>query len=110
MVAAVLVVGALPACTAVQRIPSTSESGRAYLELKVEPKTAELYIDGNYRGKVKGWKQGIVPVEPGKHGLKLVAEGYITQRFDATFEPGKTTTLTLEMEPRIDNFVQRKTE
>ena len=92
----------LAGCTAVQRVPDKSE--RTYLELKVEPKTTEVYVDGEYRGEVGKWGGGMLPVTPGPHRVKLQADGYITRRWDMDFEAGELKTLTLEMEPVIDNF------
>jgi hypothetical protein len=46
----------------------------------------------------------MLPMTPGPHRVKLQADGYITRRWDMDFEAGELKTLTLEMEPVIDNF------
>ena len=97
---AISLLGALLAgCTAVQRVPDTSK--RTALRLKVTPKSTELYVDGDYRGKVKGWVDGLVPMTPGDHRVKLQAKGYIPRRFDVHFKPGELKVLTLQMEPTL---------
>ena len=93
------------ACTAVQTIPK-DEAGEdeAYLKLAVEPDSAELYVDGEYRGRADDWVEGTVPVEPGERRVKVTADGYMTRRFDVAFEPGESKTLKLKMEPELNDF------
>jgi len=101
--AVVAMVGAaMFGCSAVQSIPDREE--RAFLEVRVEPPSTEIYVDGEYRGTVEGWVEGAVPVEPGEHRVKLRAERYITRRFDVEFEAGESKVLELEMELRLDRY------
>lgn len=93
-------------CTAVQRVPEEGRANDAFLELRVEPETAEIYVDDEYKGEVRGWAKGILPLPPGDHRLKLTADGYITERFDVTVGAGETKRLTLEMEPRLEEFAE----
>lgn len=86
-------------CTAVRPVPD--EPDRAYLELRVEPKTAEVYVDGEYRGKVDRWVERTVPLDPGDHRVKLVADGYMTRRLDVAVPAGRKRVLELEMEPTL---------
>lgn len=97
--------GLASGCTAVQSVSNQGpRAGASFLELDVEPETAELYVDGDYKGKVAGWAEGIVPLEPGQRRIKVVAEGYVTRRFDVQLEAGESKTLSLEMERELDNF------
>lgn len=96
----------LGGCTAVQRVPGEGRANEAFLELRVEPETAEIYVDDEYKGEVRGWAKGILPLPPGEHRLKVTADGYITERFDVRIGTGETKRLTLEMEPRLEEFAE----
>lgn len=97
--------GLASGCTAVQSVSDHQPpAGESYLELEIEPETAELYVDGDYKGKVAGWAKGIVPLEPGQRRVKFVAEGYVTRRFDLRLEAGESKKLTLEMERKLRDF------
>ena len=72
------------------------------LRLVVEPPDARIFVDGEYRGVVEGWEQGMVPLAPGVRLVELRASGHITQRFDVAIEPGQVWRLKLEMEPVLD--------
>lgn len=75
---------------------------------RVRPKTGKLLIESATIGAlvlVDGRKRGAVPLPealtltPGKHTLKLSAQGY-TQYLDVfTISPGKTTTLSIDLLP-----------
>lgn len=91
----------LTACTAVQPIADKPATNKTAVELHVQPERAEIYVDGEYRGRVEGWRDGILPLEPGDHRLELRADGYIDQRFDLTVESGETHTLDVTMEPSL---------
>lgn len=90
------------ACSAVQRVPD--EEPKAFLTFEVEPASAEIYIDGDYKGTVEGWVEGAVPLEPGEHRVKVTAEDYITRRFDVELDPGESKILDLEMEPALGDY------
>lgn len=97
--------GLASGCTAVQSVSNQRQRADAsYLELDIEPDTAELYVDGEYKGKVAGWAEGIVPLEPGQRRIKVVAEGYVPRRFDLQLEAGESKTLSLQMEPELDDL------
>jgi len=86
-------------CTAVQRVPDREP--KAYLKFRVQPESAEIYVDGDYRGTVEGWVEGAVPLEAGEHRVKIAADGYITRRFDVEVGAGRSKVLELEMEPDL---------
>ncbi len=95
-----LIVTLVMGCSAVQPI---SEPGDAsYLEFDIQPETAEIYIDGDYSGTVDGWREQVVPIEPGHRRVELHAEGYISQRFDVEVDHGRWMTLRVRMEPVIE--------
>ena len=90
------------ACSGIQPIDDPADSDESYLELEVEPETAEIYVDDDYQGTVDGWRDQVVPVEPGERRIELRAEGYITQRFDVEANEGRWVTLRARLEPDID--------
>ncbi|MFB6350468.1 MAG: PEGA domain-containing protein [Bradymonadaceae bacterium] len=105
LVLAVIAMLGTSACTAVQTIPKDDGSkNEAYLTLAVEPESAELYVDGTYKGRAGDWVDKTVPIEPGERRIKVVADGYVTRRFDVAFEPGERKTLNLEMERQLDDL------
>ncbi len=92
-------------CTAVQPVAETSPDREvAYLKLAVEPSSAEVYVDGEYRGEVAGWREGMVPLEPGERRVKVVADGHVPRRFDVDLEAGESKRLEVELEPKLDDF------
>ncbi len=98
----VLLVTFLTGCTTTATLSHYDEEHGAYLELDVEPKSAKIYIDGDYEGVVEGWHQQVVPVEPGERRLELRADGYIAQRFDLDVEEGHWLTLRARLEQAIE--------
>ena len=83
-------------------MPDDDAVDQSYLELQVEPTTAEIYIDDEYQGVVEGWRQQVVPIRSGYRRLELRAQGYITQRFDLDVEADSWLTLRVQLEPAID--------
>lgn len=64
------------------------------LRLKVDPKNAEVYVDGLYRGIVNEF-DGVfqrLKIEAGAHRLEIRAPGYRPLVFDVLVTPGETTT------------------
>ena len=86
-------------CTAVQYVTDDAQRRRGYLRLEVEPDRAMVLVDGDYRGEIRGWRGGVVPVVAGDRKVELRADGYITQRFDVRVGAGEEVTLRLQMEP-----------
>lgn len=93
-------------CSAIQPMPGGGDRG--LLRLEVEPPTAEVYIDSEYRGVVEGWAAQTIPVEAGAHRIELRADGYMTQRFDITVGAGEEVTLELAMEPELEDLETRQ--
>lgn len=95
-----VIIALFAGCSAVQ--PMAEPDDQSYLELDVEPPTAEIYIDDDYSGTVAGWREQVVPIAPGQRRVELRAEGYIAQRFDVDVGDGRWLTLRVRMEPVID--------
>jgi hypothetical protein len=72
------------------------------LRLDVEPRDAEVYIDGDYVGLVDdfdGRLQGIT-LETGGYSIEIVAPGLEPLAFDVRITPGRTTTYRGTLLPR----------
>jgi hypothetical protein len=92
----------LTGCYSVQTMADDDAVEQSYLELKVEPATAEIFIDDEYQGIVERWREQVVPIEPGYRRLELRAQGYISQRFDLDVKEDTWLTLRVKLEPTID--------
>ncbi len=82
--------------------PTTAPVG--LLRLEVEPSHATLYVDETYSGQVDAWRDQTLVLRAGMHRVELVAEGFLSQRFDIQIEPDEETTLRLKMEPEFDAY------
>ncbi len=94
----------LTGCSGMQFVGDSAPKGRGFLELLVEPKEAEVFVDEEYSGVVAGWHEQIVPVAPGMRKIELRAAGYITQRFDLDFSVDEQVTLELKMQRELPNL------
>jgi hypothetical protein len=68
--------------------------GRGGLKLKVEPKDAEVYVDGYYMGTVDDFNGTFqrMELEAGPHRVEIRAAGFQTITFDVRIEPNDTVT------------------
>jgi hypothetical protein len=96
-----LCTASVAACTAVEPMPNQPRTSKTAVELAVEPDRAEIFVDGKYKGRANGWSGGVMPIEPGDHRLTLKADGYLSQRFDITIQPGETYRLDVDMAPAL---------
>lgn len=64
------------------------------LKLKVKPRAAKVYVDGYYVGVVDEFDGALqkLPLNAGRHHVKVEAEGYETAEFDCTILPEQTVT------------------
>ncbi len=92
---------ALTACSAVQTRVGPGDV--ALLELDCQPSDAEIWIDGQYVGKITQWRGGIVPLTPGDHRVKIAAEGYYPYRRDLTAKSGQSYRLALDLVPDLES-------
>jgi hypothetical protein len=80
---------------------STRDAGN--LRLKVEPKHAEVYVDGYFVGTVDDF-DGIfqkLNIDAGPHRIELRAEGFEPTEFEVLVTPRETVTYRGEMKPRM---------
>ena len=69
------------------------------LRLKVEPREAQVYVDGYYVGEVDSF-DGIfqkLTIEEGAHRVEIRAPGFETAQFEVMIIPGETVTYKGEM-------------
>jgi hypothetical protein len=64
------------------------------LRLQVEPRNAEVYVDGYYAGVVDDFDGRFQHLDliPGLHHVEIVSPGYQPLVFDVTIEPHHRTT------------------
>lgn len=43
------------------------------------PKTADIYVDGRYKGRLDGYPRGVLRLTAGQHRIKLAQRGYSPQ-------------------------------
>jgi hypothetical protein len=74
--------------------------GRGSLKLKVEPRDAEVYIDGYYMGTVDDFDGMFQKMEldAGAHRVEIRAVGYQTITFDVRIEPNDSVTYRGELQ------------
>ena len=65
--------------------------------LAVEPSDAELFVDGEYRGRIDRWVHQRVPVAPGHHRVEIRRKGYVSERFDLVVGAYEELSLSLSM-------------
>jgi hypothetical protein len=65
------------------------------LRLRVDPSSANVYIDDALAGTVDEFNglSGHLEVEFGRHTIKFVANGYVTKTMDVSVEGGRTQTV-----------------
>jgi hypothetical protein len=73
------------------------ESGN--LRLKIDPKQAQVYVDGYYVGVVDSFDGAFqkLGLDSGDHKIELKAEGFEPLQFDVLITPGETVTYKGEM-------------
>jgi hypothetical protein len=80
---------------------SVSQSYRdnGSLRLKINPRQAQIYIDGYYVGVVDNFDGAFqkLGVEAGSHKVELKADGYEPLQFEVLITPGETATYKGEM-------------
>ena len=76
---------------------SYKESGK--LRLKIDPKQAEVYVDGYYVGIVDSFDGAFqkLEIDSGGHRIDLKAEGFEPLQFEVLITPGETVTYKGDM-------------
>lgn len=83
---------AAPAAAEPVEAPALPVPPAGTLLLEVEPRTAEVYVDGYFVGTADD-RGGEVRLEPGPHRVDLRAEGYSSETVDVRAESGATVSL-----------------
>jgi hypothetical protein len=80
---------------------SVQPSETGYLRLRVEPTTAQVYVDGFYIGTVDDFNGSVedAKLEGGPHRVEIRAPGYETLTFDVKTEAGRTITYRGSLQP-----------
>ena len=80
---------------------SVQPSAVGRLRLRVEPATAQVYVDGFYMGTVDDFNGSgqDVSLEAGPHRIEIRAPGYETLTFDVKTEPSRTITYRGTLRP-----------
>jgi hypothetical protein len=77
------------------------ERRTGYLHLELEPRSAQVYVDGFYMGSVDDFRR-IVPgrsLEAGAHRVDVRAPGYETTSFDVMIAPNETISYRSDLRP-----------
>ena len=79
--------------------PSVSQYGAVSFDL--QPQDAELYVDGNYVGRVGDFSPSYPPLTlaPGRHRVEVQAQGYAPLVFDVDVVPGRVIPYRGELQP-----------
>ena len=80
--------------------PAHDEEPHGFLRLRIEPRTADVYIDGSWAGTVDdfgGSGERMLPARP--HRVEIVAPGFATLTFDVRVPANETVTFTRELDP-----------
>jgi hypothetical protein len=81
--------------------PLDDEPALGFLQLRVSPRTADVYVDGTLAGTVDDFGgRGARMLAAGPHRVEIVAEGYETLTFDVRVVENDTVTFTRDLEPR----------
>jgi hypothetical protein len=71
-----------------------------WLELRLAPAEAQVFIDGYYAGIVSDFtRTGGVPTEAGSHRVEIRASGYQTATFDVRLTPDRAVTYREDLRP-----------
>jgi hypothetical protein len=78
---------------------SQSYRDNGSLRLKIDPRQAQIYVDGYYVGLVDNYDGAFqkLDIEGGGHKVELKADGYEPLQFEVIITPGQTVTYKGEM-------------
>jgi hypothetical protein len=77
-----------------EEYPRDSQAGPAGgLRLKIEPRNAQVFVDGYYAGIVDDFDGRFQKLElaPGRHHIEVRAAGHEPLNFDVNIQPRQTT-------------------
>jgi hypothetical protein len=80
---------------------SVQPSEAGHLRLRIEPPTAQVYVDGFYMGTVDDFNGSVqdVTLEAGAHRIEIRAPGFETLTFDVKTEANRTITYRGSLQP-----------
>jgi hypothetical protein len=79
------------------------EPALGFLQLRVQPRTAEVYVDGALAGTVDDFGgRGARQLPAGPRRVEILAPGYETLTFDVRVPENDTVTFTRELEPAVE--------
>jgi hypothetical protein len=80
--------------------PANPSLASGWLEFRLEPGMAQVYVDGYYVGEVSDFdRPGGRAVEPGPHHIEIRAPGYQTSSFDVRLLPDQPVTYREDLRP-----------
>lgn len=79
-----------------------ARTGRATLVLTVSPEAAVVYVDGERR-EGEGTDRTLV-LDPGRHTLRIEAEGYLAQQLRLSMLSGSETSTAVELVPMMGDL------
>jgi hypothetical protein len=85
--------------------PAISDDDRplGFLHLRVQPRTADVFVDGILAGTVDDFGgRGARMLTAGTHRVEIRAPGYETLTFDVRVPENDTVTFTRELDPAVD--------
>ncbi len=65
--------------------------GAGFVEIKCDPPTADLYVDGVYRGRLDGYRNGVIRMPEGPRRVALRKNGHYA--WYGTVTVGQATTV-----------------
>jgi hypothetical protein len=81
---------------------SYGQGATGSLRLKIEPREAQVYVDGYFVGDVDNF-DGLfqrLKIDAGGHRIEIKADGYEPIQFDVLVEPGETVTYKGDLKRR----------
>jgi PEGA domain-containing protein len=77
--------------------PPGNRAESASLSIRVQPASAEVFIDGERWQGAPGDERLVVQVAPGLHHVEARSDGYRTYQSDITVRPGETSTVNISL-------------
>ena len=85
--------------SSVDAAPSSApdEIAGGYLRLEVEPRSAQVFVDGDFVGTVQDSGRRLF-LDPGSHRVEVSADGFQTVTFDVRIRPFETITYRRDLD------------
>jgi len=90
--------------------PAADDRPLGFLTLRVQPRSAEVFVDGAFAGIVDDFGgRGARQIPAGTHRVEIVAAGFETLTFDVRVPEHDTVTFTRELTPAVERPAQEPT-